>query len=170
MFGIFAIFPAIRLKLSSQKFITANIFPAKIYFRVNIPKLKLATQKCSTLKQLYPLNYNLSLSFRNKVINKNDPWAKLSLVFAGLRPLWYCLCIFFARTQSKNDNIINNLSGTFWKTQKLTPSKKSQSVLIAKISSAKIQKKIANPQMKINARKSFVAHDIGQNQFEIILT
>ena len=31
-------------------------------------------------------------------------------------------------------------------------------------------KKIANPQMKINARKSFVAHDIGQNKFEITLT
>ena len=55
------------------------------------------------------------------------------------------------------------------KRKKLIPSKKNQSVLIAKVSSRKIQK-IANPQMKINARKSFVAHDIGQNQFEMILT
>ena len=35
--------------------------------------------------------------------------------------------------------------GTFWKSQKLIPNKKNQSVLIAKIRSRKTQK-IANPQ------------------------
>ena len=95
------------VKISSQKFITANIFPAKIYFRVNILSLKFARQKCST-KQLYLFNYNLSLSFRN------DACAKFSLVFAGLRPPWYCLDIIFSlHVLNKNDNIINDLSGTF---------------------------------------------------------
>ena len=40
---------------------------------------------------------------------------------------------------------IHELSVTFWKTQKLIPSKKKLSLLIAKISSCKAQK-IANPQ------------------------
>ena len=53
--------------------------------------------------------------------------------------------------------------------QKLIPSKKNQSVLIAKISSRKIQK-LANPQMKINVRKRFVVHDIGQKQVRDNLT
>ena len=47
-------------------------------------------------------------------------------------------------------------TGYFLKSQKLIPSKKNQSVLIAKISSHKTQK-IANPQ-KINYRKNFVPH------------
>jgi len=92
---------------------------------------------------LYLFNYNLSLSFRNKMINKLKwiAWAKLSLVFAGLRPLWYCLNVFSLHVLNKNDNIINDLSGTFWKTQKIIPSWKNQSALIAKISSSKKQKK-----------------------------
>ena len=44
--------------------------------------------------------------------------------------------------------------GTFWKLQKLIPSKKNQSVLIEKISSRKTQK---NPQSaEINSCKNFV--------------
>ena len=49
-------------------------------------------------------------------------------------------------------------TGYFLKSQKLIPSKKNQSVLIAKISSCKTQK-IANPQ-KINSRKNFVPQGI----------
>ena len=62
--------------------IPANIFPAKIYSRVNILQLKFATQKYST-KKSYLFNHNLSLSFRNYEI------------------LVYCLkiCISIARTQ-----------------------------------------------------------------------
>ena len=47
-------------------------------------------------------------------------------------------------------------TGYFLKSQKLIPSKKNQSVLIAKIRSRKTQK-IANPQ-KINSRKNFLPH------------
>ena len=45
-------------------------------------------------------------------------------------------------------------TGYFLKSQKLIPSKKNQSVLIAKISSRKTQK-IANPQKKTPAKISF---------------
>ena len=50
--------------------------------------------------------------------------------------------------------------GIFWKSQKFIPSKKNQSVLIAKNSSRKTQK-IANPQK--NSGK-FVPHDISFNK------
>ena len=46
---------------------TGNIFPAKIYFRVNLNYLQFATQKYSTRK-LCMFNYNLPLSFRNKTV------------------------------------------------------------------------------------------------------
>ena len=35
--------------------------------------------------------------------------------------------ISIGRTQKKNENIINDLYGTFWKLQKFIPSKKNQS-------------------------------------------
>ena len=47
---IFAIFPAIQKNTFPQINITTNIFPAKIYSRVNILRLKFATQKYSTKK------------------------------------------------------------------------------------------------------------------------
>ena len=51
------------------------------------------------------------------------------------------LYVFPFHVLNKNKNIIiNHLSGTFWKSQKLVPSKKNQSVLIAKIRSRKTQK------------------------------
>ena len=49
-------------------------------------------------------------------------------------------------------------TGYFLKSQKLIPSKKNQSVLIAKISSHKTQKK--RQSAKINSRKNFVPHGI----------
>ena len=78
---IFAVFPAIRKNKFAQLKITANIFPAKIYSRVNILQVKFATQKYSKKSCLF--NNNLSLSFRNNEI------------------LVYCLkiCISIARTQ-----------------------------------------------------------------------
>ena len=63
----FAVFPAIRKKKFSQIKITANIFPARIYSRVNILWLKFATQKYSTKKSCL-FNHNLPLSFRNKTV------------------------------------------------------------------------------------------------------
>ena len=49
------------------KNITANIFPAEIYSRVNILQLKFATQKYRTKKSCL-FNYNLPLLFRNKTV------------------------------------------------------------------------------------------------------
>ena len=67
---IFAIFPAIRKNEFSQINDTANIFPTKIYSRVNILLLKFATQKRSTKKSCLFI-HNLSLSFRNKTYTMN---------------------------------------------------------------------------------------------------
>ena len=55
---------------------------------------------------------------------------------------------------------------TFWKSQKLIPSKKNQSALIAKISSRKTQKH-ANLQKK-NSCKNFVAHGTSEFLFGIL--
>ena len=66
-----------------QKLITANIFPGKIYFRVNIPLLKLATKNtvlrncvCSTTTCLNICNYLLShctYSVKTKILSKICP-------------------------------------------------------------------------------------------------
>ena len=74
--------------------ITANIFPDKIYSRVNILyKVKFATQKYSTKKSCL-FNLNLSLLFGNKTVYKEI--------------VAYCLkiCIFYC-TLNKNENVIN---------------------------------------------------------------
>ena len=57
---IFAIFPAICKNKFPQIKITANMFPAKIYSRVNILWLKFTTQKYSTKKSCL-FNHNSSL-------------------------------------------------------------------------------------------------------------
>ena len=88
--------------------------------------------------------------------------AKLSLVLHGtvrtpqypLKNMHFC-CTFSIKTKIKS--VINDLSWTFWKSQKLIPSgKKSQSVLIANSSSRKIQKNLQSA--KLNFRKNFVSH------------
>ena len=66
-----------------QKLITANIFPGKIYFRVNILLLKLATKNtvlrncvCSTTTCLNICNYLLShctYSVKTKILSKICP-------------------------------------------------------------------------------------------------
>ena len=64
---------------------------------------------------------------------------------------WFCclkICIFNAHIQLKLKYYQCCVLGTFWTSQKLIPSKKNQSVVIAKISSHKTQK-IANPQNKL---------------------
>ena len=89
--------------------------------------------------------------------------AKLSLVLHGtvrtpqypLKNMHFC-CTFSIKTNLKS-NIINYLSWTFWKSQKLIPSgKKSQSVLIANSSSRKIQKNLQSAKIKFG--KNFVSH------------
>ena len=125
---IFAVFPAIHKNKFPRIPITANIFPAKSYSRVNILQLKFATQKYSTKKSCL-FNHNSSLSFRNNEI------------------MVYCLkiCVSITRTQEKRKYYQCYVQGTFYKPQNLIPWKKNQSVLIAKISSRKTQK-IANRQ------------------------
>ena len=162
MFGIFAIFPAIR----SENKLPQTFFPQKF-----TPEWIFSTL-ISLHKTAVLSNCICSITtclFRSEIKWLKWCMSKTIIGFCRSRPPWYCLYVFSLHVLNKNDNVINDLSGTSWKMQKLIPSKKNQSVLIAKISSRKIQK-LANPQMKINARKSFVAHDIGQNQFEIILT
>ena len=56
--------------------------------------------------------------------------------------------------------------GTFWKSQKLIPSKKNQSALIAKISSPKTQKNAKRP--KKNSCKNFLAHGTSEFLFGIL--
>ena len=53
--------------------------------------------------------------------------------------------VFLLHVLDKNESFQYWVLGTFWKSQKLIPSKKNQSALIAKISSRKTQK-IANSQ------------------------
>ena len=96
------------------------------------------------------LNYNLSLPFRNKAVY-NEILAHTVVLFENMH--FYCTYSII------NENIFNF---GYWvlseNRKKLIPSKKNQSVLIAKISSRKTQK-IANPQ-KINSRKNFLLHGI----------
>ena len=128
---IFAVFPMIRNNMFLQIKITANIFPAKIFSRVNILYLKFATQKYNT-KKLCLVNDNLSKTMK----------------------YWFLVskCVFLLHVLSKNENIIN--AGYFLKIAKLIPSKKNQSVLIEKISSRKTQKN--RQSTKINSCKNFV--------------
>ena len=110
---------------------TVNMFPAKIYFIVNILELKFATQKYSTNKEV------VSVRFCNRMTKKSNlfysfytGYAKRSVVLKYVFPLH----VLKKRT---DENIINDLSGTFFLSfaKKSVPSKKNQSVLNAKISS-----------------------------------
>ena len=99
---MFAIFPAIRKNRFRQKnnnnnkkiiitiiiINTVNIFPAKIYFRVNILELKFATQKYSTNKEV------VSVRFCNRMTKKSNlfysfytGYAKHSVVLKYVFPL-----------------------------------------------------------------------------------
>ena len=81
--GIFAGSHFCEFSNGLQKLITANIFPGKIYFRVNILLLKLATKNtvlrncfCSTTTCLNIRNYLLShctYSVKTKILSKICP-------------------------------------------------------------------------------------------------
>ena len=57
----------LQKKVPAKIKINATIFPAKIYFRVNLNELQFATQKYSNKKSCM-FNYKLPLSFRNKTV------------------------------------------------------------------------------------------------------
>ena len=92
---IFAIFPAIRKNKFSQINDTGNIFPIKIYSRVNILLLKFATQKRNTKKSCLFI-HNLSASFRNETVyyellvlcRVRTPKYFLKMVFLLNKPQW----------------------------------------------------------------------------------
>ena len=90
-------FPAIRKNKFPRITIAANIFPAKIYSRVNILQLKFATQKYSTKKSCLFNRNSLSLSFRNNEI------------------MVYCLkiCVSITRAQEKRKYNQSYVPGTF---------------------------------------------------------
>ena len=81
--------------------ITANIFPTKIYFRVNILQLKFATQKYSTKKSCLINNHILSSFVETQTVYN--------------KILVYCLKIFLstARTQQKRKYYQCLVLGTF---------------------------------------------------------
>ena len=88
---------------------TVNIFPAKIYFRVNILELKFATQKYSTNKEV------VSVRFCNRMTKKSNlfysfytGYAKRSVVLKYVFPL------HVLKKKKTDENIINDLSGTFF--------------------------------------------------------
>ena len=133
---------------------TVNIFPAKIYFRVNILELKFATQKYSTNKEV------VSVRFCNRMTKKSNlfysfytGYAKRSVVLKYVFPLQVL--------KKKNGRkyyqwFVRHFLSFFCKI--ISPSKKNQPVLNAKISSWKIQKNHVNRQSsKINFRKTFRA-------------
>ena len=141
---IFAIFSAICKNKFPQ--VKINIFPAKIYAGVNTLWLKFVTQKYCTKKS----------------------WVRsitTCLFHSETTKYWFTAWkyVFLLHKLNINENIINAF-GTgpgYWvlseNRKKLIPSKKSQSVLIAKISSRKTQK------LAKNSCKNFVQHGMYPN-------
>ena len=123
---IFAIFSTIRKKKFPQIKITAKIFPANIYPRGNTVFSNLN----SLHKNTVPRNRVCSIT-TGLFLSETNTDARLVL-FENM----YFYCTYSIKTK-----ILSMLgTGYFLKSQKLIPSKKNQSVLIAKISSRKTQK------------------------------
>ena len=87
---IFAVFPAIGKNKFPQIKNTANIFPAKIYSRVNILQLKLfATQK---------IKYCQIVSVQSQFVSFIQKQRNTGLLFENM---------FLLHVLNKNENIIN---------------------------------------------------------------
>ena len=71
---------------------TVNMFPAKIYFIVNILELKFATQKYSTNKEV------VSVRFCNRMTKKSNLFCYFNTGYAK-RGVFLKICISIARTQ-----------------------------------------------------------------------
>ena len=127
---------AVSQRSAKNKFpqikISANIFLAKIYSRVNA----LFSNLNSLLKNTVLRNYNLSLSFRNKSVYNEVR------VLHRVRTSYYCLKnMYFYCTYSIKTKKLSMLgTGYFLRIPKINLNKKNQSVLIVKISSRKTQK------------------------------
>ena len=123
--------------------ITTNIFPAKIYSRVNILWRKYTTQKYSTKKTCL-FNNKLSLSYRNKTVyNEKLVSNRMHTSLQVLIKKLYSYCTFSIKVK-----ILSTLAtGYILKIAKtkFPARRKNKSVLITKISSCKM-KKIAKPQ------------------------
>ena len=127
--SLFAIFPAIRKNKLPQIKFTANIFsekftPEQIFSKVN------SLQKNTVVRNCVCLTTTCSLHPETKWVQwiTDFTYAYCSIVWKYIFPL---------HVRKKNENNINvgyRVLDTFWKSQKLIPSKK-QSVLIAKICS-----------------------------------
>ena len=127
-------FSAIRKNKFLQIKITANIFPTKIY---------------SSLKLIFS---NLNSLHKNTVLrNCVCSITTFTCLFHSETRLcamndWFYIgyacrsTISIAHTQQKQKYYQCWVLGTFWKSQKLIPIEKNQSVLITKISSHKTQK------------------------------
>ena len=126
-----------------QKNIPANIFPAKIYSEaVNILYLEFAFFFCKKC-----IAKNVSVRVCNRMTEKSNLFC--SVKHRATHTVLLLENITSIHALSKNENVINDLFGTFWKSQKVIPSKKDQSVLTAIISFCKTRK-IANPQNELS--------------------
>ena len=145
------IFPASRKNKFPQKNIPANIFPAKIYSEaVNILYLEFAFFFVVAKNALLKI---VSVRVCNRMTEKSNLFC--SVKHRSTHTVLLLENITSIHVLNKNENIINDLFGTFWKSQKVIPRKKDQSVLTAIVSSCKTRK-IANPQKWTLAR--VVAH------------
>ena len=132
-FDFIAIFPAIHKRKFSQIKTTANIFPVKIFFRGEI------------FFNLNSLHKNTLLTNRICLITnclfRSETAYNEILLLRRVRTPYYCLIIrtCIARTHKKRKYYQCRVRDSL-KIEKLIPSKKNQSVLMAKISFRKTQK------------------------------
>ena len=130
--------PGSLLLVESGIKITTNVFPAKVYSRVNILWLEFATQTKQFQEIVSVQSQLVSFIQKQNGIEKRQ-W---NIGFFFFENMYFC-CTFSLKM--KIQKILSTLStGYFLKIAKIIPSKKNHSVQIAKIISRKTQE-IANP-------------------------
>ena len=143
----FCDFPAIRKNKFPQIKIMAKIFP-RIYSGVNILFFKSLVKNAVLRNHICSITTCLFRSENKAVYSEILTAHRIAVLFEIISNNTAIRCITYwslcnsvdARTQLKRTYYQCWVVGTFWKSQKLIPSKKNQSVLIAKISSRKTQK------------------------------